>query len=70
MLIRRVFVTVLVCGMLPASAQLNLKNGADLNMNGSSGSTIIFSDGTIQSTASTSTTPHTTLPTGTAARAI
>ena len=34
-----------------AIADITLNNGADINMNGSPGSTIIFPDGTIQSTA-------------------
>ena len=38
---------------LSAMADITLNAGADLNMTGSAGSTIIFSDGTIQSTAAT-----------------
>jgi hypothetical protein len=39
-----------------AMADITLNNGADINMNGSAGSTIIFFDGTIQSTAATAGT--------------
>ncbi len=35
-----------------AMADINMTNGADINMNGSTGSTIIFPDGTVLSTAS------------------
>ena len=42
---------VLLSLSVSAVADIILTNGADLNMNGSAGSTIIFSDGTIQSTA-------------------
>ena len=38
-------------GLLDVDDDITLNNGADINMNGSPGSTIIFPDGTIQSTA-------------------
>ena len=41
----------LVLTSLPSLADVMLKNGADINMNGSVGSTIIFSDGTVRDTA-------------------
>jgi len=41
--------SLMVC--VSATADINLTNGADLNMNGSSGSTIIFEDGSVQETA-------------------
>ena len=45
------FSTVLLSFSLSATADLALKNGADISMTGSPGSTIIFSDGSILSTA-------------------
>jgi hypothetical protein len=44
-----------------ASADLTLKNGSDINMNGSTASQIVFPDGTTQSTAPT---PHVVIPAG------
>ena len=45
-------VLIVIIGMtLPATAQLTLKNGTDIDMNGSAGSKIIFPDGSSQSTA-------------------
>ena len=43
---------VLLSLSVPAVADIILTNGADLNMNGSTGSTVIFPDGTVLSTAS------------------
>ena len=42
---------VLLSLSVSAVADINMTNGADINMTGSGGSTIIFPDGTIQSTA-------------------
>ena len=42
---------VLLSLSVSATADITLNNGADINMTGSPGSTIIFPDGTIQSTA-------------------
>ena len=44
--------TVLMAVSLSATAQLTLKNGSDIDMTGSAGSTIVFPDGTVLSTAS------------------
>ncbi len=46
-----VFVLAVLLLSLPASAQLNITNGANIDMSGSTGSVIIFPDATQQSTA-------------------
>ena len=48
-----VCVLAMLCITLPASADLVISNGADINMNGSTNSTIIFPDGTVLTTADT-----------------
>ena len=50
-------VPIVLIAPLTAFADISLKNGSDLNMNGSAGSVIKFSDGSVQNTAASNSVP-------------